>query len=192
MKFYRRLGFMGFPLHRVGRDGSVWTRSTKRGNNAGFWTRMKPRILNKNRPDKKPYYRIGLARNKKRKMFLVHRLVLMAFVGPCPPGMEGCHNDNHSFNNWVDNLRWDTPIGNQRDRLKHGTSNRGRSINIGETNGHAQLDRVKVKRIRQDHKAGLGGYKTLGLKYHVHWSTIRAVVKGHTWSHVQLSAPTRP
>src|SRR3970282_914182 len=38
----------------------------------------------------------------------VHRLVLAAFVGPCPIGMEGCHDDGAPTNTRLRNLRWDT------------------------------------------------------------------------------------
>lgn len=57
---------------------------------------------------------------RKPKVF-VHRLVLAAFVGPCPDGMEGCHSDGDRSNNNVDNLRWDTRSGNVRDAIRHGT-----------------------------------------------------------------------
>lgn len=50
----------------------------------------------------------------------VHSLVLTAFVGPCPDGMEGCHNDGDPANNRVTNLRWDTHTENMRDVLRHG------------------------------------------------------------------------
>lgn len=50
----------------------------------------------------------------------VHRLVLLAFVGPAPEGMEGCHNDGDATNNRLDNLRWDTRSANNYDRVKHG------------------------------------------------------------------------
>jgi len=48
-------------------------------------------------------------------MQLVHRLVLEAFVGPCPDGMEACHLDSDKTNNRVSNLRWDTHLENMRD-----------------------------------------------------------------------------
>lgn len=51
----------------------------------------------------------------------VHRLVLEAFVGPCPFGMEGCHGDGDPFNNKLDNLRWDTHQANMHDGIRHGT-----------------------------------------------------------------------
>lgn len=52
---------------------------------------------------------------------LVHRLVLEAFVGPCPEGMEACHWDGDPTNNRLENLRWDTRSENHRDAARHGT-----------------------------------------------------------------------
>jgi hypothetical protein len=51
----------------------------------------------------------------------VHRLVLKAFVGPCPEGMEGCHWDGDACNNKLDNLRWATHAENVEDSIRHGT-----------------------------------------------------------------------
>lgn len=51
---------------------------------------------------------------------LIHQLVLTAFVGPCPLGMECCHGDGDRANNRLTNLRWDTRSANQQDTLRHG------------------------------------------------------------------------
>lgn len=56
-----------------------------------------------------------------RRMHLVHRLVLEAFLGPCPDGMEGCHNNGDPTDNRLQNLRWDTHSSNMRDMRIHGT-----------------------------------------------------------------------
>lgn len=58
---------------------------------------------------------------KDRRHFGVHRLLLAAFVGPCPDGMEACHNDGDPANNHISNLRWDTRESNMQDKLRHGT-----------------------------------------------------------------------
>lgn len=49
-----------------------------------------------------------------------HRLVLEAFVGPCPEGRIGCHKDDDPSNNHVDNLYWGTYADNQLDRVRNG------------------------------------------------------------------------
>ena len=64
---------------------------------------------------------VVLSRLGERHNRFVHRLVLMAFVGECPPGMECCHNDGNPANNRLQNLRWDTPSNNSLDRNRHGT-----------------------------------------------------------------------
>jgi len=55
---------------------------------------------------------------------LVHRLVAMTFIGPCPTGMEVCHNDGNPKNNCVENLRYDTRSSNLRDDYKSGVRKR--------------------------------------------------------------------
>lgn len=59
--------------------------------------------------------------NGSRRNFLVHHLVLMAFVGPRPEGMEGCHENDIPNDNRVENLRWDTRSANLRDSVRNGT-----------------------------------------------------------------------
>jgi hypothetical protein len=50
----------------------------------------------------------------------VHHLVLEAFVGPCPPGMEACHGPAGLFDNSLANLRWDTFSENMHDVVRSG------------------------------------------------------------------------
>jgi hypothetical protein len=50
----------------------------------------------------------------------MHILVLEAFVGPRPAGMEGCHWDDDPTNNHLSNLRWDTRSANARDAVRNG------------------------------------------------------------------------
>jgi hypothetical protein len=68
------------------------------------------------------------ARLKDRQIF-VHRMVLEAFVGPQPAkNYQACHNNGIPNDNRVENLRWDTPSNNVRDRIRHNT------YQIGEKN----------------------------------------------------------
>lgn len=63
---------------------------------------------------------VSLKRDGQRVIRAVHRLVLEAFVGPCPEGMEGCHEDGDPTNNRLENLRWGTHSSNMLDRVRHG------------------------------------------------------------------------
>lgn len=62
------------------------------------------------------YLAVGLSKGGKARTVAVHRIVLEAWVGPCPDGHEGCHNDDDQSNNAVCNLRWDTHRNNCNDR----------------------------------------------------------------------------
>lgn len=51
---------------------------------------------------------------------LAHRLVMLAFVGPCPAGMEVRHMDGDPTNNQLSNLRYGTSKDNANDKKVHG------------------------------------------------------------------------
>lgn len=69
--------------------------------------------------DRDGYRRAVVHFNDGRRPVYVHRLVLEAFVGPCPDGMEACHNNGVQDDNRVENLRWDTHLSNIIDRDTH-------------------------------------------------------------------------
>ena len=78
-------------------------------------------------PNHKGYLEVRLTTgHKKSRLLKVHRLVLEAFVGPCPLDHEGAHLDGSKTNNELSNLQWKTPAQNQADRILHETSNRGK------------------------------------------------------------------
>lgn len=58
-----------------------------------------------------------------RRTHTVYALMLTAFVGPRPQGMEACHNDGNYQNDALSNLRWDTSSANTYDLVKHGAHN---------------------------------------------------------------------
>lgn len=70
------------------------------------------------------YQWVSLTGNGRRGRAPIHRTVLLAFVGPCPDGMQACHNNGDKSNNALSNLRWDTVAANAADRTTHGTAYR--------------------------------------------------------------------
>lgn len=101
--------------YRFGDDGSIWSRRCNSGKFRPTWKRLKPALARNGR------HNISLRVGDRYSTFQVHRLILEAFVGPCPAGMEACHNDGNPINNRLDNLRWDTHISNMQDMARHGT-----------------------------------------------------------------------
>lgn len=67
---------------------------------------------------------VNLCRHGRCKTRFVHQLVLEAFVGPRPPGMQTLHWDDVKTNNHLSNLRWGTPQENQYDRIRNGNNDR--------------------------------------------------------------------
>lgn len=70
------------------------------------------------KPNQGEYLQVVLSKNRHRKTLRVHRLVLMAFIGPCPPGLEACHGNDIPDDNRLENLRWDTRKANRADWME--------------------------------------------------------------------------
>lgn len=80
------------------------------------------------------YYCVGLCKDGKKKLFRVHRLVVMAFIGPIPKGMVVNHINENKLDNRVENLE----IVTQAQNLKHGT----RPERVSKT-----MEKVKSKKV---------------------------------------------
>lgn len=127
------------------------------------------------------YESVSLSVNRERIQKSVHTLVAEAFHGPASNGQVCCHNDGNKLNNSAANLRWDTQSGNQRDRLLHGTSNRG------SAHGNAklcELDAWIIKNI---------GFtcREVGEFFGVSPTAISAIRRGRTWTHVDRAISER-
>lgn len=104
--------FPGYEASDEGRIKSV-ARTIVRG--AGIEQPIRERILKQH-----PYAKRGLFVSFSGSTTrAVHRLVLEAFEGPCPPGHECCHLDDDATNNRLSNLRWDSRSANQLDAVRN-------------------------------------------------------------------------
>lgn len=120
---YREIA--GWPGYIVGTNGRVWScRARGRARGARLtrrWRRVGLRLHpSKRRGYPLTYYVATLSDGRGgRACRFVHRLVLEAFVGPCPPGMQCRHLDGNSLNNRLSNLCWGTPKENLDDAVRH-------------------------------------------------------------------------
>lgn len=121
------------------------------------------------------YMQVQLSDMPKRSVCHVHRLVLEAFVGPPPVGMEGCHANGTRTDNRLSNLRWDTRKGNMADAAAQGRTNRG------ERNPWCKLTEKDVRHIRLSEQSN----SELAARYGMSREAIRDIRARKRWAHVQ-------
>lgn len=181
---YKTLEFMNAPGYRVGDDGSVWSRIVTKGRLVGKGVRAvlgsKWKILKATQRSKKiglPYLCVCIRTGERRKVYAVHTLVLITFVGPCPKGMQCCHEDGNGTNNRLENLRWDTAKGNAQDNHKTGVTKKGESHGMAVLT-KSQVEEIKRMHIPRHHEYGVRG---LAKRYKMSPSQICRIVNGQSW-----------
>lgn len=107
----------------------------------------------------------------------IHRLVLQAFMGPCPDDMECCHHDGNPSNNRLGNLRWDTKAANGQDRIRHGTDP------AGVRNPKAKLTASQVMEIRAMRTRGMV-YREIAKHFPVNPSAVAFICQRRSWKHL--------
>jgi DNA-binding XRE family transcriptional regulator len=134
------------------------------------------------------YLYIRLCKDGKGKIFPVHRLMFETFIGPCPLGMEICHNNNDSTNNLIWNLRSDTHSNNCLDKRRHGTTSDPIWLdNRGSKHGRAKLNEEKVIEIKKLLQEGKLTQITIAKIYNVSRRTISSIKNNKTWKHVSIN-----
>lgn len=124
------------------------------------------------------YLVVTLCKSGHEKQKKVHRLVLEAFVGECPPGFEGCHDDGNIYNNIPKNLRWDTRSNNMQDKIKHGTAQRG------EQSTNVLLKESDVLKMRNLYRGGQVTLKKLGEMFGISESGTKSIIYRNSWKHI--------
>ncbi len=168
----------GFPFYCINMKGDVYSCRT-RGGRFVPWTKMTPVLTAKGN---KGRWTVGFRRGRNLYLRRVHSVVLTVFTGPCPTGLEGCHNDGDRDNNNHSNLRWDTHKANMEDRRKH-----GRNV-FGERNAAAILKEEQVLEIRRLYNGGKGvQQKQIAPLFNVSKQAIQVACTGETWKHLPLT-----
>lgn len=184
MEEWRQIhGFEGYEASVLGRVRS-WKRQ------AGAGRLAEPRIKATS-PDKDGYLTVSLMRDGKQVTRRIAHLVLLAFVGSCPDGMEARHLNGNAADNRLSNLAWSTHLDNIRDKYEHGTMPSGDAHwsrrkperrARGERRG-SKLNEEKVRAIRLERAAG-ATLESLGAKYGVDHSMIARIERRKAWAHV--------
>lgn len=179
--------FSGYQVNRLGDVESCWSRYVRPPRLTETWLPLRPVV-------RQGYLTVNLSKVGRKAAHLIHRLVLEAFVGPCPEGMVACHNDGDPANNELANLRWDSPRANSADALKHGRRSWGENAN-------SKLKEGQVLQIRRLRAEGIP-MRELAIKFEVHPDTIGKIVNRRSWKHLPIemanggpklkSSPLRP
>ena len=106
------------------------------------------------------------------KKYFVHRMVMDAFVGPCPENMTVDHIDRNRKNNELKNLRYATK--EEQDK------NRDLSAISGENSKFSKLNWDKVDDIRQKARSGVSK-KDLSRLFDVSVETISKIINKKSW-----------
>jgi hypothetical protein len=170
----------GYPGYRVSRDREVlscWKRRGRRGTMTDAWLPLTP--IRKSWG----HLYVNLVRSGVKRARPVHRFVLEAFVGPCPPGCQCCHWDGVATNNRVANLRWGTPKDNADDTLRHGRRAVGAKV-------RAKLTESQVLAIRRLSAQGCPT-RELATRFGVSSQNVNLVVSRKTWRYLEVEVEQR-
>jgi len=130
-----------------------------------------------------PVANVGLCRDGRSRSFRVHQLVMRAFVGPCPEGMEVCHGPAGRLDNRLVNLSYGTRLKNNgEDKRRDGT------LPIGIRNASAVLTDEIVRECRTRAAAG-ETCRALAREFGVSDATIAEAVTGTAWPHIIQPPP---
>lgn len=123
---------------------------------------------------KNGYDVVNLTTKNSRKQYLVHRLVIEAFIGEKPIGMECCHNNGDRKDNRLKNLRWDTRKNNHADKLLHGT------WQYGERIGTSKLKEWQAKEVKYSNVP----LKELSKKFNVSMGCVEKIRYLQSWKYL--------
>lgn len=136
----------------------------------GWKNRLREPVLLKFFRDIQGYLSVSNGKSRTK----VHRIVLEAFVGPCPTGCVTGHLNGNPADNRVENLAWVTPKENVRHEVLHGT------FAYGERRGTAKLTEAQVREMRVLHAAGVTA-NSLAKRFGVHSKTTQLAINGTNW-----------
>ena len=163
---FRFLDFMDFPNYMIGSNGRYWRYKN------GEWVECKCyEVIG-------GYWVASLREKGRLVRIYLHRLVLLAFVGPCPEGMECSHEDGNPSNNRLSNLKWDTPSSNNLKKSYHGTAK------VGGKNALTKFTLEDVYRVRELYATGEYTFAEIARRTGMSWWNARSIALRETWTHV--------
>lgn len=142
----------------------------------GNYKSRKEKILKQNQGIINGYLRITLNINAKSRVYLIHRLVGIAFI-PNPENKSQInHKNGIKYFNYKKNLEWNTCSENRRHAYKTGLKISLKGIN----HPSSKLTEKEVLEIR---KSNLSQYKLAEI-YNVDQTLIGSIKRKEIWKHI--------
>ena len=130
-------GYPGYKASNRGRIGSCKKRGGRDGVKRWHTTNELQRVMRPYTNDT-GYKRHMIMGEEGPRNLSAHILVALAFLGPCPDGLEVCHNDGDPGNNRLENLRYDTHANNMLDAVRHESYPRAKREVLAIRNAYAK------------------------------------------------------
>jgi hypothetical protein len=159
----------GYLFYQVSNLGNIRRIGSTHKNSAGF--------IPKFTPGSDGRLRVTLYENGLQDKWCVHQLVMLAFKGATPQGMEIRHLDGDYQHNWLTNLEFGTHKQNGQDMSSHGALPRG------STHHQTKLVDEQVIEIRRKAANGIP-VNRIAKEYNLGTTTAHNIVKGVTWRHL--------
>ena len=140
------------------------------------WSERKQGLLKKGK-SATGYYSVSLYKNKKQKIFLVHRLVAITFIKNKENKELINHKDANKLNNHIDNLEWCT----YKENNNHARNLKLYPILKSEKSPKSKLCLNDVLNIRKYCSNNIKERKEFAKKYNVSQRTIYDVLVFRTW-----------
>ncbi len=173
-------GYEGYEVSDFGRVASHWgigDRGKGAGSGAAAVLVRKRRVLAPALASS-GYLTVRLRRSTRKYATLsVHRLVILAFVGPCPEGMEVRHLDGDRRNNRLSNLAYGTRQVNALEKHEHGT------MQCGDRHYLAKFTEADVLEIRRLRATGMI-YREIAARFDSDAASVCAICKRRAWKHI--------
>lgn len=125
------------------------------------------------------YKYIMFSKDNHQKVYLVHRLVAIAFISNPENKPEVNHIDGNKSNNNVLNLEWVNKSENSKHAFRMGFINQS-----GENNGDSKLTKKQVVTIKEMISQKKIIQKDIARIFNVSEENICAIKKGRSWSFI--------
>lgn len=126
------------------------------------------------------YLTVRLYDRERQKTFDVHRLMALTFLGEISNGMHVCHKDGVKTNCCLGNLRIDTISSNEKDKVAHGTSNRGERFG---RNKYTEAQVIEAKKLL----AKKWMAKDVSVATGISLGSVKAISTGANWGWLEIT-----